>query len=135
MAMNLGTARRATIGDINITPLVDVVLVLLIIFMVLTPSMLKHVRVAVPDKPNDASVPPSDEMPIVVGYTAQRALTINTEPVPPLELGDRLARRLRFDARKVVFFKAEDQVPYGEVVKLMDIARGAGAKTLAIVTK
>jgi biopolymer transport protein ExbD len=47
----------------------------------------------------------------------------------------KLADRLRFDSRKVVFFKADDDAPYGEVVHLMDIARGAGAKTLAVVTK
>jgi len=135
MAMDLGTGRKGTKGDINVTPLIDVVLVLLIIFMVLTPSMLKHVRVAVPNKANDSALPPTEEAPIVVEYTAKRELTVNTEPVTAEQLADKLAERLRSDRRKVVFFKAEDKAAYGEVVRLMDIARGAGARTLAIVTK
>jgi biopolymer transport protein TolR len=135
MAMDLGSGKKGIKADINVTPLIDVVLVLLIIFMVLTPSMLKHVRVAVPDKASDVSETPSDEVPIVVEYTANRELTINTEPVKTEALAGQLAARLRIDKRKVVFFKAEDAAAYGEVVRLMDIARGAGAQTLAVVTK
>jgi biopolymer transport protein TolR len=135
MAMNLGTGKKSIKGDINVTPLIDVVLVLLIIFMVLTPSMLKHVRVAVPDKARDVAEIPSEEVPIVIEYTANRELTINTEPVTTDALAERLAERLRFDQRKVVFFKAEDAAAYGEVVRLMDIARGAGAMTLSVVAK
>jgi len=135
MAMDLGSRRKGTKGDINVTPLIDVVLVLLIIFMVLTPATLKHVRVAVPDKTHESTPQPTEEVPIVVEYTAKRELSVNTEPVTMGQLADKLAGRLRFDQRKVVFFKAEDRAAYGEVVRLMDIARGAGAKTLAIVTK
>jgi biopolymer transport protein ExbD len=61
-------------------------------------------------------------------------LTINGEPVRPEQLAESLTGRLRVDSQKVVFFKAEDEAPYGEVVRLMDIARGSGAKTLAVVT-
>ncbi len=135
MAMDLGSAKGSVRGDINVTPLIDVVLVLLIIFMVLTPAMLKHVRVAVPEKSSDSTPAPAEEVPIVVEYTAKRELTINTEPVSADQLAAKLAERLRSDQRKVVFFKAEDEAAYGEVVRLMDIARGAGARTLAIVTK
>jgi len=135
MAMDLVSGRSGVSGDINVTPLIDVVLVLLIIFMVLTPAMLKHVRVAVPEKTKDSMPSPTEEVPIVVEYTAKRELTINTEPVAAVELASKLAERLRSDQRKVVFFKAEDEAAYGQVVRLMDIARGAGAKTLAIVTK
>ena len=120
-------------GDINVTPLIDVVLVLLIIFMVLTPSMLKHLDPTIPKKA-DENVIPSAETPIIIEYTAKRVLTINGEPVRPEQLAESLAGRLRVDRQKVVFFKAEDEAPYGEVVRLMDIARGSGAKTLAVVT-
>jgi biopolymer transport protein ExbD len=75
MAMDLGSARKGAKGDINVTPLIDVVLVLLIIFMVLTPAMLKHVRVAVPNKAIDSTPSPTEEVPIVVEYTAKRELT------------------------------------------------------------
>ena len=134
MAMDVGN-RKGPKGDINVTPLIDVVLVLLIIFMVLTPSMLKHLTAAVPKKEEETTPPMPADAPIIVEYTGKRELTVNTEPVAVEGLAVKLADRLRFDSRKVVFFKADDDAPYGEVVHLMDIARGAGAKTLAVVTK
>ena len=121
-------------GDINVTPLIDVVLVLLIIFMVLTPSTLKHLEATVPKKADETAAPPPTEAPILVEYTARRELTVNGEPVQPDALPAALAARLRDDRQKVVFFKAEDQAPYGDVVRLMDLARGSGARTLAVVT-
>jgi len=121
--------------EINVTPLIDVVLVLLIIFMVLTPSVLKHLTATVPKADADSSTQAPAETLIMVEYTVKRELAVNSEPVAPEGLGAKLAERLRADRRKVVFFKADDEVPYGEVVKFMDIARGAGAQTLAVVTK
>jgi biopolymer transport protein ExbD len=133
MAMDTGN-RKGVRGDINVTPLVDVVLVLLIIFMVLTPSTLKHLTATVPKKAEDDTPQPPGET-ILVEYTAKRELSINGEPVAPEALAERLGDRLRYDRQKVVFFRAEDEAPYGEVVRLMDLARGSGAKTLAVVTK
>jgi biopolymer transport protein TolR len=132
MSMDVGT-KKGPRGDINVTPLIDVVLVLLIIFMVLTPSMLKHLTAAVPKKSEEVATPANDTT-IVVAFTAQRELTINSEPVQVEALAERLADKLRSVRQKVVFFKAEDDAPYGEVIHLMDLARGAGAETLAVVT-
>jgi biopolymer transport protein TolR len=134
MAMDTGN-RKGVRGDINVTPLIDVVLVLLIIFMVLTPSTLKHLDATVPKKSDETAAPPPTEAPIIVEYTARRELTVNGEPVRPEALVSSLSDRLRGDRQKAVFFKAEDKAPYGEVVRLMDLARGAGAKTLALVTE
>jgi len=134
MAMDVGN-KKGPRGDINVTPLIDVVLVLLIIFMVLTPSMLKHLTATVPKKADETAAAPPTESPIVVEYTAKRELTVNGEPVRAETLPQNLSDRLRDDRQKVVFFKAEDEAPYGEVVRLMDIARGSGAKSLAVVTK
>jgi biopolymer transport protein ExbD len=134
--MDVGTKKGGAKADINVTPLVDIVLVLLIIFMVLTPSMLKHMMANVPRKaPPDAPPPDPSQVPIVVEYTAKRELTVNTEAVAFEALADKISERLKFDSQKVVFFKIEDEANYGEVVKLMDTVRGAGAKTLGIVTK
>jgi biopolymer transport protein TolR len=127
--------RQGRRSEINVTPLIDVVLVLLIIFMVLTPSLLKNLPTTVPRKADDATPSPPGETSILIEYTAKRDLTLNGEPVRPEALGAKLAERLSADRQKVVFFKADDESPYGEVVRLMDIARGAGAKTLAVVTK
>jgi len=118
-----------------VTPLVDVVLVLLIIFMVLTPSTLKHLTAAVPKKPDEPTPPTPSDTSIVVEYTASRELSINSEPIVVEALGPKLVERLRGSRQKVVFFKADDEAPYGEVVRLMDVARGVGAQTLAVVTQ
>lgn len=133
--MDTGSNKKGLKADINVTPLVDVVLVLLIIFMVLTPSMLKHLTANVPKKADEPATAPPTDSSIVVAYTAARELTVNNEPVAPEMLGDKLSERLRGVRQKVVFFKAEDEAPYGEVIHLMDIARGVGAQTLAVVTE
>lgn len=136
MAMDVGGKKTGAKSDINVTPLIDVVLVLLIIFMVLTPSMLKNLPMMVPDKSEDTSAPamPPDSS-IMVEYTAKRELTVNSEAVSIEALATNLADRLKARRQKVVFFKAEDKAPYGEVIRLLDIARGSGAETLAIVTE
>jgi biopolymer transport protein ExbD len=135
MAMDVGGKKKGPKSEINVTPLVDVVLVLLIIFMVLTPSMLKNLAATVPEKAEEQPQQVASDSAIMVEYTAKRELTVNQESVSPEGLADKLAERLKADRKKVVFFKAEDEAPYGEVVHLLDIARGSGAQTLAIVTE
>jgi biopolymer transport protein ExbD len=134
MSMDAGS-KKGLKAEINVTPLVDVVLVLLIIFMVLTPSMLKHLTANVPKKADEPALAAPSDSSIVVAYTAARELTVNNEPVAPEALAEKLIERLRGARQKVVFFKAEDDVPYGDIVHLMDIARGVGAQTLAVVTE
>jgi biopolymer transport protein TolR len=135
MAMDVGGKKGGAKSDINVTPLIDVVLVLLIIFMVLTPSMLKHIPTMVPEKSEDDAQAMPPNASIMVEYTAKRELTVNSESVAIESLAEKLAERLKSRRQKVVFFKAEDKAPYGEVVRLLDIARGSGAETLAIVTE
>lgn len=134
MSMDVGT-KKGPKGDINVTPLIDVVLVLLIIFMVLTPSLLKHLTAAVPKKDEADTPPPGTDSAIIVEYTAKREVSINSEPFAAEVFADKLSEKLRSSRQKIVFFKADDEAPYGEVVHLMDVARGAGAETLALVTK
>jgi biopolymer transport protein TolR len=125
MGMDVGGNKKGATAAINVTPLIDVVLVLLIIFMVLTPSMLKHMTANVPRKaPQDAPPPDPSNQPIVVEYTAKREITINTESVAFESLADKIADRLKFDRQKIVFFKIEDEALYGEVIKLMAHGRG-----------
>ena len=89
--------KKGAMADINVTPLIDVVLVLLIIFMVLVPSMLKHMTANVPRKaPPDAPPPDPSATPIVVEYTAKREITVNTEAVAWEALADKIAERLKF---------------------------------------
>jgi len=134
MAMAVGNKKGAK-GDINVTPLIDIVLVLLIIFMVLVPSMLKELTANVPKKDKSDTPPDPTSVPIVVEYTAQKELSVNQESVAPELLAEKIGERLKFKSQKVVFFKIDDEAPYGDVVHFMDIVRGAGATTLGIVTK
>lgn len=134
MAMDVGSGKGAK-ADINVTPLIDVVLVLLIIFMVLLPSMLKELTANVP-KHDDSNQPPDpNASPIVVEYTAAGELSVNSEAVRPEGLVAKVAERLKLKNQKVVFFKIEDEAPYGDAIRFMDMVKGAGATTLGVVTK
>ena len=136
MSFAVGGGRKGTPqGDINVTPLIDIVLVLLIIFMVMTPVMLKELVAKVPEKQTELSPQPPGENPIVVELSASDALTVNSEPVLPNDLAVRIAERLQHDRQKVVFFRIDDHANYGRAVRIMDICKGVGARTLGIVTK
>jgi biopolymer transport protein TolR len=125
-------------SDINVTPLVDVVLVLLIIFMVVTPLLEKDIDIKVPDT-EQAEEP--DEVPqdqLVVGIDAQNNLSINSEKIPwgPGYV-DKLKRQLAAKAGgdKLVFFMAEEKSSYGKVIEALDGAREAGAQILGMMTE
>ena len=135
MAMDVGGGRKGVRSDINVTPLIDVVLVLLIIFMVLVPSMLKELTANIPRKDESNTPPDPSASPVVVEYTAKGELSLNQEPVAPEALAEKVAEKIKYKAQKVVFFKIEDDAPYGDAIRFMDIVRGAGATTLGIVTK
>jgi biopolymer transport protein TolR len=133
--MEAGAGRKGVRSDINVTPLIDVVLVLLIIFMVLVPSMLKELTANIPRKDESNTPPDPSASPVVVEYTAKGELSLNQEPVAPEALAEKVAEKIKYKSQKVVFFKIEDDAPYGDAIRFMDIVRGAGATTLGIVTK
>jgi biopolymer transport protein TolR len=136
MAFSVGGGRKGSPqAEINVTPLIDIVLVLLIIFMVMTPVMLKEIVAKVPQKQTENVPRPPGETTIVVEVDAQDHVTLNGEPVTAEAFAERIAERLAHDRQKLVFFKVADQANYGRTVRLMDISKGAGAKTLGIVTK
>jgi biopolymer transport protein ExbD len=135
MSFSTGNGGRGPQGEINVTPLIDIVLVLLIIFMVMTPVMLKEIVAKVPQKQTENVPQPPGENPIVVELSAQDALSLNGEPLQPEALAEKVGERLRHDRQKVVFFKIDDDASYGRAVRVMDICKGAGAQTLGIVTK
>ncbi len=135
MAMDLGAgAGSRPKGDINITPLVDVVLVLLIIFMVITPLMTKSLPILVPEKAEIEE--PTDQMKkqIVVHVTKDNTILVNNQPVSIDDLQERVQLGLKIQAEKVVFFEADDDAAYGNCVLVMDIIKGAGTKTIGIMT-
>jgi biopolymer transport protein TolR len=135
MGMNVGGSRAAASGDINITPLIDVVLVLLIIFMVLVPATVKQLTATIPRK-DEAPTPDTNTPPqIVLKVGPEGQLTLGTDKVEPVDLRDVIRKRLESASQKVVFFDVDDDARYGAVVRYMDVVRGAGARTLGIVTR
>jgi len=119
------------------TPLVDVVLVLLIIFMVLTPLLEKNIAVRVPqtEQLTDPSTIPPDQL--IVAISADGEVSINNQKVPATEYVDRLQRLLASKAAgdKVVFFTPDEKANYGKVVVALDGAKQAGAETLGMTTE
>jgi biopolymer transport protein ExbD len=122
-------------SDINITPLVDVVLVLLIIFMVMTPSLLKETEVAIPEKADVTMAAPSTADQLVLSISPSGSLALNQEPITQSELLGRLHERLATRMDKVVFLEVDDEANYGDVVHVMDLCRGAGVKTLGLMQR
>ena len=135
MAFSVGGAKGRPSGDINVTPLIDIVLVLLIIFMVMTPVMLKELVAKVPQKNTELVPQPPGDNPIIVELDAGDHLSLNGDALTAEALGAAVGERLRHDRQKVVFFKIDDDANYGRAVKVMDICKGAGAATLGIITK
>jgi biopolymer transport protein ExbD len=131
-----GGGRGRVRSDINITPLVDVVLVLLIIFMVMTPILLKQLDVKVPEKADaELSTPPPTASQVVLRIAADGTLALNLEPLPRERLGDTIRDTFAPRRDKLLFFDIDDAANYGLVVEVMDECRGAGVKTLGIMTK
>ena len=122
-------------SDINITPLVDVVLVLLIIFMVMTPSLLKEMALEVPDKADLQMNLPSSADQIVVGISREGTVTLNREPITQNALPPRMQQLLDARSDKLVFFDIDDDSNYGDAMHIIDLCRGAGAKVLGLTTK
>lgn len=119
-------------SDINITPLVDIVLVLLIIFMVITPLLQMGYDVKVPPKAQlDQPLPPSDQL--IVSITPSGRMYLNKEQLDAQGLALRLSEILKNRRDKTVFFSADDAVTYGDVARVMDLMRTAGAKNIGIV--
>jgi biopolymer transport protein TolR len=122
-------------SDINITPLVDVVLVLLIIFMVATPMLIKDLDLTVPEKADVKVATPTTANQLVVSVTKEGQVQINREPVLLPQLTEKIHDLMMSRSEKLVFFDVDDDANYGEAIHVMDVVRGAGAKTLGIMTK
>ena len=119
-------------SDINITPLVDIVLVLLIIFMVITPLLQMGYDVKVPPKATVEHPEPTLDQ-LVVSLTGQNHIFLNKQEVTAQQLSQQLSDILKNRRDKTVFFSADDATTYFECIKVMDILRTSGAKNLGIV--
>jgi biopolymer transport protein ExbD len=121
-------------GEINVTPLVDVVLVLLIIFMVVTPLLEKDIQLSLPstEKVEEVKDIPPDQ--IIVKIAASGDLELNGNKIAPEAYVSSLTEKLRVRADKTVFVLAEDNANYARLVTALDGAKAAGATTLGMAT-
>ena len=133
MAMGGHHNNRAVMAEINVTPLVDVMLVLLVIFMVTAPMMQQGVQVNLP-KADTRAMTPAEES-VVVSVDKSGKVFIDKDAVPAGELRKRLSAMFVTRAKKEVFLKADAGVPYGEVVRTMADIKGAGIERLGMVTE
>jgi biopolymer transport protein TolR len=130
--MALETNSDRLMSDINVTPFVDVMLVLLVIFMVTAPMMMQGVDVALPEataKPLDT---PKENLVITIDKDQQ--VYINDFAVEPDYLREKLAKILETRSDREVYFRADKSIPYGLVVKVMAEIKGAGVEKLGMVT-
>ena len=134
MAFSSGGGGNAPMADINVTPMVDVMLVLLVIFMVTAPLMQQGIKV---DLPN-ADAPPmktSTEERLVLTLTKDGKAYLGKTEVPIDRITELLANNEKLKLDKELYFHADQELPYGLVVKVMAAAKEGGAESLAMVTE
>ena len=135
--MAMTTGGKGSMSNINITPYIDILLVLLIIFMVIQPTMQYDLQARVPEKmpediPQDVIIK-SDA--IVVTIASNGALEINQEPVTLDRLGTRLFEIYSARANKNMFIQADQDLPFGDVIRVIDVAKGAGVGDVGLMNE
>lgn len=132
MSMSAGGGGGGAKSEINVTPLVDVCLVLLIIFMVLVPRNVPEISVRVPPESKQRQKPPTEE-PLVIGLSSEGAITLNKNAIDKSKLAETIGNQLKFRDKKVVFIDFDDKAKYGTAVEILDLAKTSGAEVLGII--
>jgi biopolymer transport protein TolR len=134
MAMDLGGAKGGVKSDINVTPLVDVMLVLLIIMMLVAPLLQQGVSVKLPQASNTVDKPETQGQ-TVVAIGANKDMYLNAKPVREGELATKINELLENQKEKIVLIKADEEVEYSAVMAAMDQLRQAGIEDIGLVTE
>ncbi len=133
MGMTIGGS-KGSISEPNIVPLIDVLLVLIIIFMVITPIMPQGLEARLPQPSSKTETDTDPAGPIVVQVTSANKVLINQENVSWNDLGSRLEDIFKRRAEKVAFVKGDDAVEFVQVARAVDIMRGAGIDNVGLIT-
>lgn len=134
MAMSMGGGKGGIKADINVTPLVDIMLVLLIIMMLIAPLLQKGVNVRLPLADNTSEKPDTQEQ-TVVHVDAQKNLYVNNIQVSEAEAVDRIKYALEEKAERIVYLKGDTDAPYASIMSMMDKLREAGIENVALITE
>jgi biopolymer transport protein ExbD len=137
MSMQVGDKKGGAIADINVTPMADIMIVLLIIFMVITPMLQKGVDVKLPIATNTKERK-DEQKTIIVAIKKDGTTYLNSIPQKDnAELAPQVKERLEEapEGQKVVFLKADQDLEYSEVMKVMDLLREAGVEELALIAE
>src|SRR5215470_6826406 len=133
MAFTAANGRtQIALADINITPLVDVVLVLLIIFMVTAPVLQSGIEVAVP---KTRTVKEITEERLVISINKKQEVFMGNDPVNIHEIASKIRQRIRDPQRQSVFLRADEDVPFGAFATVMDAVKQSGISNVSIVTQ
>ncbi len=123
---------QTSMSEINVTPFVDVVLVLLIIFMITAPVLQSGVEVSVP---KTRTVQEITEERVVISIDRQQKVYLGNDPININEIGPRLKEKLRDPARMQVYLRSDENVPFGAFATVMDAVKQAGVTNVSIVTE
>ena len=133
MSMDVGGSKGGVKSDINVTPLCDVMLVLLIIMMIVAPLLQQGVSVTLPKAQNTVDKPEVQGQ-TVVAIAKDKSMYVNAKPVQEQEMATRINEILENAKEKVVLIKADEEVEYGVVMAAMDQLRQAGIEDIGLIT-
>ena len=135
MAMAVGGPKSGPRCDINMTPMIDILLVLLIIFMVITPLTPHGLEALAPEPPDKKNQPPPDQdRTVVIVIDKDKSMHINNEDTDMDKLGPRLEQIFKTRAERVVFVKGDPDLEYRYVATAIDIAHGVGIDRVGLMT-